>query len=98
MFSTVNSVGFQHTMDEVKDEPESDTDSQQMILSSYHQLLDENDGRQIPFHVLQKGIEVSIYFHYFINFELLEECLLVVMKLGPSCPCTDQGTTCSSTA
>jgi hypothetical protein len=86
MLSTVNNIGFQHTMDEVKDEPESDTDAQQMILSSDHQLLNVDDGRQISFHVLQKGIEVSIYFQYFINFELLEECLLVAIKLSPSLP------------
>jgi hypothetical protein len=58
MFSTVNNNGFQHKMDEVKAEPESDTDTQPMFLASDRQLLDVNDG-QIPFHVLQKGIKVS---------------------------------------
>jgi hypothetical protein len=61
MFSTVNNVGFQHKMDEVKAEPESDTDIQPMFLASDHQLLDMNDEGQIPFHVLQDGIEVSIF-------------------------------------
>jgi hypothetical protein len=59
MFSSVNNNGFQHKMDEVKAEPESDTNTQPMFLASDRQLLDVNDEGQIPFHVLQKGVQVS---------------------------------------
>lgn len=43
-------------MDEVKAEPESDTDTQPTFLANDHQLLDVDDG-QIPFHVLEKEIK-----------------------------------------
>jgi hypothetical protein len=85
MFSIVNNIGFQHKMDEVKAEPDSDNDTRPMFLSSEHQLLDVNDEGQIPFHVLQKGIKVSVYF-YSTNFELSEKGVQVGMKLRPSLP------------
>jgi hypothetical protein len=76
MFTTVNDIGFQHKMDEVKAEPESDTDIQAMFLASDHRLLDMNDG-QIPFHVLQKGIKVSVFIILLILNYWIKVCKLL---------------------
>lgn len=75
----MNDFVFQHKMDEVKAEPDSDSYTPPMFLSSEHQLLEMNDEGPVTFDILRNGAKVSFYFCCSVNSvsELFEKELCV---------------------